>query len=81
MAVISLRFSKLLIAESIPSPQTQTGHLLYKNLEPLPALLQRPIVIEYRAIRGADDLLSRFTSTWTKRLSWKGRLSLLRPPL
>lgn len=41
--------------------------------------LARPLIVHGE---DAPDVLRpwRFTSTWTKCVGWKGRLSLLRPP-
>jgi hypothetical protein len=42
---MNVRFSKIYIAESIPSGEDQTGRRLYQALQPLPAALKRPIQI------------------------------------
>jgi hypothetical protein len=42
---MNARFSKIFIAESIPSGEDQTGRRLYQALRPLPAALTRPIQI------------------------------------
>jgi hypothetical protein len=55
-SVIGLRFSKILIIESLPAGETQTGLLLYQALAPLPAQLNRPVVIEHRAVTSRQDL-------------------------
>lgn len=54
--VIGLRFSKILIIESLPVGETRTGLLLYQALAPLPSQLNRPVVIEHRAVNSRQDL-------------------------
>lgn len=53
---IGVRFSKILIVESLPAGETQTGLLLYQALAPLPSQLNRPVAVEHRAVASRQDL-------------------------
>jgi hypothetical protein len=55
-SVIGVRFSKILIIESLPAGEAQTGLHLYQTLAPLPSQLNRPVTIEHRPVTSRQDL-------------------------
>src|ERR1700733_14011781 len=56
--MIGVRFSKILIVESLPAGERQTGLLLHQALAPLPSQLNRPVAVDHRAVTSRQDLVN-----------------------